>query len=178
MDLTQDLAIKRFGYDEDSGVLFYKERPDSDFRTKTASKSWHTKYLGNPAGCERNDGYLKVNAFGKTFYVHRICWLIRYGEMPENNIDHINGIRSDNRLVNLRHVDHFGNNRNACIRVDNASGVTGVSWNKKNKKWRVDISSEGKRIYLGMFSEISSAIACRKHAEKYSGYHANHGRAA
>jgi len=91
-------------------------------------------------------------------------------------VDHINGDGTDNKLVNLREVSRTMNNQNASRRVDNKSGVTGVSWFKPARKWQAYISVDCRRIYLGVFSDLDEAIAVRKAAELQHGFHENHGR--
>jgi hypothetical protein len=87
-----------------------------------------------------------------------------------------NGIRDDNRLVNLRDVTHKENLRNQKLSSSNKSGMTGVSWNKALNKWRALITVDYKMKHLGVFINIEDATQARKKAEKKYGYHANHGR--
>ncbi|MCQ6967834.1 HNH endonuclease [Escherichia coli] len=91
-------------------------------------------------------------------------------------MDHINGIKSDNRICNLRVVDDKQNSRNRKKPINNRSGVIGVAYYKKNKKWGAYINSDNKKIFLGLYDDISLAVNARKLAESRLGYHHNHGR--
>ena len=97
--------------------------------------------------------------------------------MPGGQIDHISHSRSDNRWMNLRLVTNLENQRNASLRLDNSSGVQGVYYNKKAKKWQAQISVNGKQVYLGTFEDIGYAAIARKDAERKYGFHNNHGMA-
>jgi len=96
-------------------------------------------------------------------------------EEPEQ-IDHINGDRSDNRIENLRAVINADNGRNQKLRVSNSSGVMGVGFCKRAGKWRVRITINGKDKHLGIYKSYSEAVAARLTAEKLHGFHENHGR--
>lgn len=91
-------------------------------------------------------------------------------------IDHINGDKEDNRLINLRECDHRTNGRNCKRSVKNTSGITGVRMDKRIQKWVAEIKIDGTGRHLGSFDTIEEAAAARKGAEKVSGFHANHGR--
>lgn len=113
----------------------------------------------------------------KLQYHHRLAWELVNGPIPEDmQVDHINGIRTDNRIENLRLVTSSGQSKNQKLREDNKSGYPGVFWRSQRKKWSAYINSEGKRKYLGLFSSKDEAIDARKEAEKQMGYHSNHGR--
>lgn len=111
----------------------------------------------------------------KKLLAHRVAWVYFYGIEP-NKIDHINGIRTDNRISNLRDTNSIGNARNTEIKCTNKSGVTGVSWDKKNKKWQVSITVNYKTIFIGRYSLLGDAAKQRKLAEEKYGFHKNHGR--
>ena len=95
---------------------------------------------------------------------------------PSKFTDHINGVRNDNRLVNLREVDPIQNNRNSKRTSLNTSGQMGVGWNKQTQKWRSIVHVEGKGVFLGAFKNKEDAIKVRKQAEIEYGFHKNHGR--
>jgi len=103
--------------------------------------------------------------------------MICNGAIPEGMlIDHIDHNRTNNRQINLRLVTRTESNRNVSKRRTNTSGVTGVSWYKRKKKWCAEISVRGERISLGYFNKKQAAIAVRKAAEKQYEYHPNHGK--
>lgn len=110
-------------------------------------------------------------------YVHRIVWIMHNGEIPFGmHIDHINHNRKDNRIQNLRLVTNGENHKNTKLYSRNSSGVCGVSFSKWHNKWWARINVDGKFINLGMFDDINSAIEAREKAEKFYGFHENHGR--
>lgn len=91
-------------------------------------------------------------------------------------IDHINGIRSDNRICNLRLVDCKENAKNQRKNKRNKNAFGGVFFNKQKKKYVSRIKVNGKSIFLGYFNLIDDAIAARKEANKKYGFHENHGK--
>ena len=98
--------------------------------------------------------------------------MYNYGKFPEDQIDHINGIKNDNRIINLRAVSGKENSRNFSLRKDNVSGHIGVGWDSENNRWRVQIS----KAYYGSFECKSDAIAKAKKVYKELGFHKNHGK--
>lgn len=106
------------------------------------------------------------------FLAHRLAWLMVHGRWPENEIDHINGDRSDNSISNLRHATRLQNARNIKLRCDNQSGAFGIS--RHQRGWKVQI---GKK-YVGYYGCFYLAVSARKAAELENEYHANHGRIA
>lgn len=99
-----------------------------------------------------------------------------FGKWPTDLIDHINGVRFDNRICNLREATHVENCRNQKMYKNNSSGVKGISWNKPAKKWQVACACNGKRYHLGLFKDIHVAEqAIKEFREKYHGDFSNHG---
>lgn len=138
------------------------------------------------------NGYIRISRDNKIHYMHRWIWEQIYGPIPTDwEIDHINGIKTDNRLDNLRCVPQAVQSRNIKTRVDNTSGTQGVTrWettrrgNQKVSMWRaVAINKLGKQIIktfsINKYGEQEAfKLACdaRKQMEKDFGYHPNHGR--
>jgi hypothetical protein len=132
-------------------------------------KSKGTVKAGSKAGNQRKDGYIDIGYKGKLIRAHRIIWFMHYGFMPDF-IDHINGLRNDNRIENLRVATRQQNQMNLKTRFDNSSGYTGVYWVKRLNKWFARIQLGYKTKHLGVFESIDDAIAVRKNAEiKYFG---------
>ncbi len=134
------------------------------------------KRKGNIAGNLSSHGYIVINISGQKYYAHRLVWVYFYGETPEGEIDHINGIRNDNRICNLRVVPRDLNQRNRARNKNNNTGFNGVSWYEIAKKWRARIKFQGKDIHLGFFDDLNEAIEARKLANTKYGFHENHGR--
>ncbi len=119
-------------------------------------------------------GYLKIKINGKSYKAHRLAWLYEKGKMPKHQIDHINHIKDDNRTCNLREVTNAENNRNRPMQCNNSSGIVGVDWVKKKKRWRARIVIGRKEIHLGTFVNIKKAREAREDAKKRYGFHPNH----
>lgn len=133
---------------------------------------------GARAGRVGSDGYREIRLLGGYYREHRVIYEILLGKIPEGMlVDHVNGIRSDNRIENLRLVDTLGNTRNNAKSAKNKTGHVGVSWCKAVGKWRAQIGVNNRQVWLGHFDEFDHAVAARKAAESAHGFHANHGRA-
>lgn len=114
---------------------------------------------------------------GYSCLYHRLVWRIAYGEYPKGDIDHINGVRDDNRLENLRDVSSYENSRNKAIRRENTTGVSGVWYINSLGKFRsVIVNQDGDRVYLYFGYDFFEAVCKRKSAEIRFGYHENHSR--
>ena len=122
--------------------------------------------------------YRQIRLDGKLYMAHRLAWMYVYGQLPLGGveIDHIDGNGANNAISNLRIVTSSVNKQNMSKRSDNVSGVTGVNWHAKGKKWMAGIVYYGKSIYLGLFSSFDDAVYVRKAAEQMLGFHPNHGR--
>lgn len=175
---SQEALKELFEYDPETGVLIWKRRPQSMFSTLLSHNTWNTRYAGKAAFTHTTkDGYKDGCIQDVKAVAHRVIWKLVYGYEPDE-VDHINGIRDDNRLVNLRHVDSSDNKKNQRVRKDNKSGVVGVRWHNATRKWSAFIGSRGKKYHLGLFDDINDAIKTRRQAEADLGFHRNHGRAA
>ena len=132
--------------------------------------------VGDVAGTKNSvSGYRLISINGKQYYEHRMAMLYCYGLMPVQ-VDHVNGVRDDNRIVNLRDVSEAENHKNIKVRNNSSSGYQGVSWIKKDKKWRAYIQHDGKQVLLGRFKNKKDAIKARIAGQERYGYHKNHGR--
>ena len=183
-----DLSVKTLHdlliCDYETGLLTWRKRDASLFKdgkypAKRACKTFNTRFAGKPAFTAiKGGGYLCGIILGEPYLTHRVVYAMAKGYWPNGEIDHINGVKTDNRPVNLRDVNRTANNRNAASRKDNTCGHVGVTFHKPNGKWQARISHRGRRSSLGLFDDINDAIAARKAAEIEHGYHENHGRAA
>lgn len=109
-----------------------------------------------------NSGYRYINIKGRKYAEHILAWAYITGEWPLLDIDHKNNIKDDNRFAN----DSL-NGANRFKPKNNTSGLKGVKWKKKNKKWEVAIRKEGKDHYLGLYDcpavgHFSYVIAANK----------------
>jgi len=165
-DFTQKQLKSLLHYDHNTG----------DFIWKINSRNKRNK--GKIAGCVRKglNAYRLIKINRKIYFAHRLVWLYVTGNWPENEIDHINGNKSDNRFNNLRDVKPLENQRNRKRPIDNTSGCIGVNWHKTNKAWQAKITVQGKTLFLGLYHDINDAIKSRKEAEAKYGFHINHGR--
>ena len=128
---------------------------------------------GDIAGYQTEYGYIRIGIDGKNHRAHRLAWLYMTGSWPSEQIDHINGIRSDNRWENLREATHGQNKMNSLSPL-NKCGLKGVTRNGNN--WMAQIRVQKQRIYLGTFAskEDAHAAYCAA-ADKHFGDFANHG---
>lgn len=171
-------------YEPETGKLFWKARTpemfsDKQRAAKHACSHFNSRFAGKEAFTTINDdGYHHSRIFGRMYKAHRVVWAIVTGEWPADQIDHINGIPTDNRFENLRPVTGLENCKNKKTPSSNTSGVIGVSWDKTNKKWKASIRVDGHRKHIGTFDNFLPAVAARKAEEVAHGFHENHGRAA
>lgn len=114
---------------------------------------------GAAAGCANHDGYWRMRIDGADYQAHRLAWLCVTGGWPVDQIDHINGVRADNRFINLREATNAENAQNQAMAVNNTSGFTGVSWNRGARKWQSHITFAGKLKNLGYFATPQDAHA-------------------
>ena len=132
--------------------------------------------ISQPAGCVNLMGYRQIQIKGKMYLAHRLVWLYVHGKFPDEQIDHINGDKLDNRIDNLRDVSPQENNKNQPRRVNNTSGHTGVFWATHADKWLASIRVDGKLKHLGYFNILEDAVEARLQASIEHGFHDNHGR--
>lgn len=133
------------------------------WKKKTAPRS--KKGIGSVAGtlCK---GYIRIGVLGRYYYAHVLVWYVAKGKLPVYELDHINRIRHDNRIENLRDITHVKNLHNSPKHYDNENGSKGVSWDATNKKWRVRIMEDRKEIWLGRYKDKKIAEAKYLEAEK------------
>ncbi|MDH2092319.1 HNH endonuclease [Rhizobium pusense] len=174
-------------YDSDTGKLFWLERTASAFHLVCQftdkqprdpyRRRWNTRYAEQEAFTTTGIGGYKEGAVCDVrLFAHQVIWALQSGSWPAGEIDHINGIRTDNTWVNLRLTTKSGNCQNASRRSDNKSGITGVFWNTQKQRWFAVIHHNGKHKHLGSFCQFSDAALARKAAEADLGFHPNHGR--
>jgi len=121
--------------------------------------------------------YLRIMIDGKHQMVHRVIWKLVTGEEP-NQVDHVNGIRADNRIENLRSVSFAINLKNKALYRNNKHGVPGVGYHKRDKVWTAKIGIGGKQLTLGSFATKDEAVAAILAGHVILDYHPKHGRKA
>ena len=114
------------------------------------------------AGTVVKAGYIGIMIDGKRYYAHRIAWALHHGKHPIDQLDHINGIKTDNRIVNLRQASNLQNGKNIKTKRNNTSGHSGVVFCKQTGKWRVMIKVNSKSIHFGRYENLYDAVAIRK----------------
>lgn len=175
---TLEEAMAVWTFDPEAGVLIWKERPESMFESALVCRQWNAKWAGKPIIYVSPNGYISVRYRGLNTVVHRVIWLISYGEWPKGEIDHIDHVKTNNRLVNLREVSHAENSRNQSIGSTNNSGVVGVAFRRDTERWVARIRHEQKSISLGSYRTKDEAVEARRAAERRLGFHPNHGTQA
>lgn len=169
-----------------SGKLFWRKRSpiwwEKSSSTKTpehCAQSWNTRFAGKEAFTSSIKGYKSGNILGNPYRAHRIIWSMHNGALipPRMLIDHINGDRADNRAVNLRATDHFGNARNRRKPTTNVSGHTGLWRDNVRNRWIVHVYSGGaEKPRVGAFKTLHKALAARDEAYRKHGYSRRHGQ--
>ncbi|SCC35176.1 HNH endonuclease [Kosakonia oryziphila] len=166
MKLTQQRLKEVLKYNPLTGV-FYWVNPQA-----------YCMHAGEKAGYLDRNGYIYIKVDSVKHAAHRLAWLYMHGVLPEKFIDHKNTIRSDNRIKNLRLATRSQNMMNQLKRKNNTSGVKGIGWDNKVKKWRARCQVDGKRQCVGWFSSLKEAEkSLIKFREKGHGEFANHGGA-
>lgn len=150
--LTPDRLRQHLHYDPVSGVFTWLVPLARNVR------------VGAEAGCLKADGYISIGIDGKQYKAHRLVWLYTYGVWPEQ-LDHRDRNRTNNRLLNLRLADNHLNGVNRNLFSNNKSGVKGVFWYSKLRKWQANITVRNVVHYLGRFDTLDAAISVRVQAE-------------
>ena len=164
MTITQDQVKDLFEYRD--GELYWK------------ISLAHKIKINDMAGSINNGGYKRVGVNNKDYLNHRLIFLMHYGFLPAE-IDHIDGNKVNNNIENLREATRSENNCNVRTRADNTSGVKGVCWHKRDKKWQVRVTVNGKEKHFGIYHDIEVAkFIAETMRYKYHGKFANHGEVA
>lgn len=150
--LTVKELKKALDYDPESGNFIRKFRDD-------VAKDVNTRYAGKIAGTTTcTHGYVSISINNRHYLGHRLAFLFMTGKWPEDEVDHINMKRADNRWVNLRLATSSQNKMN-INRRRNKSGFKGVCFHKHSGLWHATIMRDRKKISLGYFKKPEEAAA-------------------
>lgn len=154
-------------YFPETGVFVWKISPSQAVKA------------GDIAGTKHRENYVGIGYKGKLYKAHHLAWFFTYGAFPDQDVDHRDGNRSNNKISNLRLASEAENlwNRKLCTR--NKSGVKGVFWYNAGQKRAAQIRKNGAKHFLGYFQNIEDAEkVVREARERLHGRFANHGVAA
>lgn len=151
--LTATYLRSVLDYDAETGVFRWKWRADLS--------DWDNKRIAGEiaGGSHDKNGRVRIEIMGRAYYAHRLAWLYMTGEWPEGLIDHRDTDAGNNRWENLRPATRSQNTANSKARLGSRSGLKGVSWRKREKKWVARIMKDGKSQSLGYFDKPEDAHA-------------------
>ncbi len=166
MSITKDALKDALEYSPDTGQFIWR-----------AGRGRAKK--GDQAGClaknRRGYSWVQIRIFGHLHSAHRLAWLYHFGEFPQGEIDHVNQDATDNRIENLKVVDHQGNALNQPMKASNTSGVTGVYWEERTGKWRAEVKVSGVKNRLGRFNSLEDAASAVSSFRANNGFAPTHG---
>jgi hypothetical protein len=150
-------------YEEVAKILDYNPKTGKFFRRVNTSPNGR---IGDVKGYTTKRKYRKTSVGGIQFYDHQLAWLLFYLKWPEKQIDHINGNKQDNRILNLREVTVSQNALNRSHQANSKTKHKCINWKTDRKKYRVKIGISGKCHHIGYFKNIDDAIKARNKAIK------------
>lgn len=158
--ISQDEVKKLLDYNPETGEFRHKKRAIEHFSTDHHMRTWNTRFAGKATGTISAHGYVFLSINSKLYTGHRIAFLIMNGYLPEQ-VDHINGNRSDNRISNLRPASNNKNQWNTKAKKGTKIGLKGVSEARSRKGklegYRARLTHNGKTYYLGVYSTPEKA---------------------
>jgi len=123
-----------------------------------------------PDSQNKDAAYRAIGIGGKQIHAHRLAFLYMLGELPGDDVDHINGDPLDNRWENLRVAGRLLNSRNQKLSKRNKTGISGVYWESRTKKWKATINGGARATHLKSTPDFFEACCARKSAEARLGY--------
>ena len=159
MELSQQLLHETFSYED--GNLIWKKPTGRRIS------------VGQIAGRD-NNGYRMIGLFGKGHMTHRLIFMFHHGYLP-SEVDHIDGNKSNNKIENLRAATHSENLKNQRLKSSNTSGHKNVGWAKREQRWRVRLTVNGKDKHIGYFidrelADLVAVEACNLHHKNFSSF--------
>ena len=150
--LTASKAAQQLSYDPETGVFRWLQKRNN------------RSLAGSVAGGINSGGYRNIALLGKCYRAGRLAVLMMTGEWPPQEVDHIDGVRDNDRWSNIRLASRTLNNRKKSrARVDSASGVLGVTASRG--RWKAVIEANGKSRHIGLFDTIEAASAAYRAAK-------------
>lgn len=148
-----ELISKLFNYDSSTGLFTWKERVNN--------KAFNNKLANKVAGTLHNKGYISLQSNLGSVLAHNLAWYMVNGVIPKGfKIDHIDRVRSNNPISNLRLATDSENMWNCGKQKNTKSKFKGAWWHKTNKKWVAEIKKHRKKIHIGCFeNELDAAKA-------------------
>ena len=148
-------------------IMYYS--PETGLFTRIIKASSNA-LAGDIAGGVDGGGYVRIKIKRKLYAAHRLAVLYMEGYFPEDTVDHINRIKDDNRWENLREATRQCQNRNCSISKNNTSGIKGVYWGARVRKWCANVAVNRKIKSLGTFDDFLEAAYHRFAAEQCLGF--------
>lgn len=149
-----EYLVTRINFDFDTGGMTWKNNP-------TQKRNWNHRMEGKNVGTVAPNGYIRIKVYfngkAKIALGHRLMFFAKYCYLPAQ-IDHVNRVRSDNRISNLRDSSDQTNSYNKGLSSINTSGYKGVNWHKMAKKWCARIGVKHERICVGFFESKEDAF--------------------
>lgn len=159
MTLSLEFILCLLSYDPGTGEFVWLKRVSRG--TKSGFIAGHI--------CKTN-GYRTIRIKGKDYRANKLAIFMTTGIWPDGIVDHVNGVKSDDRIGNLRKASHTENMRNSKTRTDSVSGLKGACLDKRSGKYVSSITVNRKRIYLGRFDNAEDAhMAYCENARKHFG---------
>lgn len=145
---TEEQTILHYlSYDSETGEFHWINRPSNRVR------------LGDVAGSANRHGYVQIRIDGRFYMAHRLAFLFKCGKWPTEDVDHIDGVKTNNRFDNLRLASDEINAQNlrTAKSSNKSSGVLGVYYHRRARRWMSTIYVNGKHKYLGLFDTPEQA---------------------
>ena len=150
-DLSAERLRELFDYNPDTGIF-----------TRRISLRGRKCKAGQVLDCPDHEGYLQVCIDWGKYKVHRLAWLYVHGTWPSAHIDHINGVKTDNRIDNLREATDAFNQQNRSAK----GGTLGTRKVKSTGKWTAGIGFNWEYHRLGYFDSQEEAHNAYLEAKK------------
>jgi hypothetical protein len=155
--IDTDFMVSAMSYDPETGIITW---------SRNRTRAVKGRRAGSVRTPKKGRAYRVINHQGAYILEHRIAWFFAHGEWPRGIVDHINGDGCDNRLCNLRVVNHSQNSHNVIQTVINPTGFIGVHYRADRGKYRAGITVDGKKHYLGLHDTKEQAAKAYRDAAR------------